>query len=270
MQQNPMGERRIERIQENIAEYMADLFCTITLGLELLKKHIAQQPASPTCEADREIVNDLTHQVDGLENAVRSLLNIMNNEKLEKYASLRPLAIGDWLKVFCERTNWEMEAMGQKSRVHFVCACPDDCVRGDALFAESALIDIALGMLWGSGMDLEICMERDGENEQIRFIAQDPAMAEKIRTSLADSENWKKPLAEKGMRLAQDACCAMGWQITVEETKAATELTLRMKREKVQAAQVRSLGAAMMEDWLQRRVHSKMKPLFDEKTDEKE
>ena len=47
-----LEQKKQRQLRENIEEYLANSFCTMQTELELLEKHIHQNPESPTYSMD--------------------------------------------------------------------------------------------------------------------------------------------------------------------------------------------------------------------------
>ena len=72
-----VNEKRLEKkrqLRENIEEYLANSFCTVQTELELLEKHIRQNPETPTYSIDSEMLQDISQRLRALEDAASSML----------------------------------------------------------------------------------------------------------------------------------------------------------------------------------------------------
>ena len=96
-----VNEKRLEKkrqLRENIEEYLANSFCTVQTELELLEKHIRQNPETPTYSIDSEMLQDISQRLRALEDAASSMAAVLQGRVDELYARTRPLPFAERLR----------------------------------------------------------------------------------------------------------------------------------------------------------------------------
>ena len=152
-----LEQKKQRQLRENIEEYLANSFCTMQTELELLEKHVHQNPESPTYSMDSEMLRDISLRLRAMADVSSSMAAILQGDADELRARTRALPFAERLRLFCERVNWEMKDLGYAGRTMYCTESPDICVLGDPVFMEAVLVNLILGMLKlenGSGFDL--------------------------------------------------------------------------------------------------------------------
>ena len=260
--QEQLETRKRQHIRENIEEYLADAFCTIQMGLELIEKHIDQKQDCLTQQLDKELLRDVNQRLRVLEETTNSLAGMVQSRTEELYAFMRPVALGSRLQVFCEQTNWEMQDLGFAGRVRYTCECPDDCVQGDPVFAEAVLTNLILSFLWSGddSHDLQAKLCRSGEGIELCLIMENVDV-QRVQPSGQDGELFDP---DSSMRLTRAYCEAMNWELTIQLEGGQCEARLFMPRVSLQAGQLQSRHAAAMDEIMQKRLHRKLLLLFED------
>lgn len=263
--QDQLETRKQQHIRENIEEYLADAFCTIQMGLELIEKHIDQKQDCLTQQLDKELLRDVNQRLRVLEETTNSLAGMVQSHAEDLYTFLRPVALSSRLQVLCERTNWEMQDLGLAGRVRYTCECPDSCVQGDPVFMEAVLTNLILGFLWsGDGSrDLQAKLCRSGEGIELCLLMEN-VDAQRVQQPGGQNGDLLDP--DGSMRLTRAYCEAMNWELTIQLEGGRCEARLFMPRVSLQAGQLQSRHAAAMDEIMQKRLHRKLLLLFEDDT----
>ena len=142
-----LEQKKQRQLRENIEEYLANSFCTMQTEIELLEKHIHQNPESPTYSMDSEILRDISLRLRAMADVSSSMAAILQGDADELRARTRALPFAERLRLFCERVNWKMKDLGYAGRTMYCTESPDICVLGDPVFMEAVLVNLILGML---------------------------------------------------------------------------------------------------------------------------
>ena len=142
-----LEQKKQRQLRENIEEYLANSFCTMQTEIELLEKHIHQNPESPTYSMDSEMLRDISLRLRAMADVSSSMAAILQGDADELRARTRALPFAERLRLFCERVNWEMKDLGYAGRTMYCTESPDICVLGDPVFMEAVLVNLILGML---------------------------------------------------------------------------------------------------------------------------
>ena len=178
-----LEQKKQRQLRENIEEYLANSFCTMQTELELLEKHIHQNPESPTYSMDSEMLRDISLRLRAMADVSSSMAAILQGDADELRARTRALPFAERLRLFCERVNWEMKDLGYAGRTMYCTESPDICVLGDPVFMEAVLVNLILGMLKleNGGGCLSVNLSKNKKQAELRLFAKGACAAGKER-----------------------------------------------------------------------------------------
>lgn len=225
-----LEQKKQRQLRENIEEYLANSFCTMQTEIELLEKHIHQNPESPTYSMDSEMLQDISLRLRAMADVSSSMAAILQGDADELRARTRALPFAERLRLFCERVNWEMKDLGYVGRTMYCTESPDICVLGDPVFMEAVLVNLILGMLKlenGSGC-LSVNLSKNKKQAELRLFAKGACFPENARQLINEHTIGASAELSETLRLTQAYCDAMNWQLSLADRQSGAEVLLCM------------------------------------------
>ena len=262
-----VNEKRLEKkrqLRENIEEYLANSFCTVQTELELLEKHIRQNPETPTYSIDSEMLQDISQRLRALEDAASSMAAVLQGRVDELYARTRPLPFADRLRLFCERINWEMKDLGYTGKTMYFTESQDICVMGDPVFMEAVLVNLILGMLKlenGSGC-LSVELRTNKKQAELRLFAKEACFSSKALQSANEPADTIFAELSGALRLTQAYCDAMNWHLSLADRQSGAEILLCMPSAAAADTRLYSQQVPFEEKAMHERLHRRLLLVF--------
>ena len=259
-----LEQKKQRQLRENIEEYLANSFCTMQTEIELLEKHIHQNPESPTYSMDSEMLRDISLRLRAMADVSSSMAAILQGDADELRARTRALPFAERLRLFCERVNWEMKDLGYAGRTMYCTESPDICVLGDPVFMEAVLVNLILGMLKlenGSGC-LSVELRTNKKQAELRLFAKEACFSSKALQSANESADTIIAELSGALRLTQAYCDAMNWHLSLADRQSGAEILLCMPSAAAADTRLYSQQVPFEEKAMHERLHRRLLLVF--------